>query len=60
MRPAPKHNWTKETMGRCAQTHMEQITNAHFNMANKKQREAKVAHIIEHYFRIECSLNKAR
>lgn len=51
-----KHNWTKERLGECAQIHMEQLINAHFNIVDTEYRLKKLSGIIESYFKIENSL----
>lgn len=49
------HNWTKDTLGKCAITHMEQLCNAYFNYAGP-QRDLAMGQIIESYNRIEVSV----
>ena len=50
------HNWTKETLGECATTHMEQLMNAYFNHVPGCQRDRSIKNIIESYHRMEVSV----
>jgi len=50
------HNWTKTTLGECAITHMELLTNAYFNHAPSHQKNLKIGQIIDSYYRIEVSV----
>ena len=50
------HNWTKDTLGKCAITHMEQLSNVYFNYASPHQRHREIGRIIESYYRIEVSV----
>ena len=50
------HNWTKDTLGKCAIVHMEQLCNAYFNYTSGPQRDLAMGQIIESYNRIEVSV----
>lgn len=50
------HNWTKETLGECAITHMEQLTNTYFNYVDGPQKDLVIRRIIDSYHRLEVSV----
>jgi hypothetical protein len=50
-------NWTKETLAECARVHMDQICDRHYNYSGE-YREKEITRIIEHYFKIECAIDR--
>ena len=46
-----KHSWTKETMDRCWEAHLDQIEH-YYGLVNKQERMEKLYELIEHYLKI--------
>ena len=52
------HGWTKETMDKCREVHMDDLIFYHYNCSDSQSKRDRIAQIIEHYFKIECAVRR--
>ena len=52
------HNWTKETMDKCREVFMDDLTWHHYNFSDGDWKRDKIASLIEQYFKIKCDVRE--
>jgi hypothetical protein len=50
------HNWTKETLGECAKTHLDQLID-YLALVDDKKRLIELERIINHYWKIRLDID---